>query len=233
MAEVKFYANDVNIAATGEPTLIQHSAGSGMGMYGAGYGISVPVGQHQDTSYVTNANGTASGIKLNNTKYMSVSGCSHNGGAEIDNESMPNYYAPIRIRFAHTEAVRVQNCKMRIFDRNDITQHASGVNTKVYEIRNLGATADSGNALAHRGEASHAWQEFDPVEDMFDVTFTSSPGVSGTNGTVSDSAKDGVLTTDGAAHESLEHDWYAAISCTPDEIGSKVNYGLWFSLEYL
>jgi len=233
MAEVKFYANDVNIAATGEPSLIQHGAGSGMGFYGAGYGVSVPVGQHQDSTYVTNANGTASGIKMNNTKYMSVSGVSHNGGAEIDNESMPNYYAPLRIRFSHTEPVRVQNCKMRIFDRNDITKQASGVNTKVYEVRNCGATADSGNALAHRGEASHAWQEFDPVEDMFDVAFTSSPGVSGTNGTLSDSAKSNVLTTEGAAHEAMQHDWYAAISCTPDEIGSKTNYALWFSLEYL
>ena len=233
MADIKFYANSVTIAATGEPDLIAHGVGSGVGMYGAGFGVSVPVGQKQDTTFVTNANGTASGIKLNNTKYSSISGVSHNGGSEIDNESMPNYYSPIRIRFSHTEAVRVQNCKFRIFDRNDITQHASGVTTYVYEVRHPGGVAGTGDALAHRGETLHDWKEYDSNDAMFDVTFTSSPGTSGTNGVASDSAKTNVLTTDGAAHESLTHDWYPALSCSPDSIGSKTDYAGYFTCEYL
>jgi len=43
MADIKFYAN-LEIAATGDnPTLIRHDLGSGIGFYGAGFGISVPV----------------------------------------------------------------------------------------------------------------------------------------------------------------------------------------------
>lgn len=233
MAEIKFYANNVNIAATGEPTLISHGAGSGIGMYGASFGISIPVGQKQTTTYVTNANGTASGLKLNNTKWTSISGVSHNGGSEIDNESAPNYYAPLNIRFTHSSAVRVQNCKLRIFDRNDITKHASGVTTWVYEVRHPGGVAGTGDALNHRGESLHDWKEYDSTESMFDVTFTSSPGVSGTNGVASDSAKTNVLTTEGSAHESVRHDWYSFLSCSPDSIGSKTDYAAHFTCEYL
>jgi len=233
MADLKFYANNVSIAATGEPDLIAHSVGSGLGMYGAGFAISIPVGEKQDTTYVTNANGTASGLKLNNTKYMSISGVSQNGGSEIDNEAMPNYYAPLNVRFTHTSAVRVQAAKARVFDRNDITQHASGVTTLLYEVRHPGGTAATGDALAHRGESNHGWQEYDSNEAMFDVTLTSSPGISGTNGVASDSAKTNVATTEGSAHESLRHDWYMGLSISPDSIGSKTDVALYVTCEYL
>ena len=238
MAEIKFYGNE---QGAGSDNLINHGAGSGIGFYGGGFGISVAVGQKQDSTYVTNSAGTSSGIKLNNTKYTSASGVSHNSATEsIDNEAMPNYYAPLNVRFTHEDAVRVQNCKMRIFDRNDIAKHASGVNTHIYEVRHPHTEAVSGSALTNRGESDHSWKEYDPVgpgddagNSMFDTTFTSSPGVSGTNSVVSDAALTGVLTTDGAAHTALSHDWYVALSSSPDSIGSKTDYGLYFTCEYL
>lgn len=242
MAAITFHANIENIAATGDPTLINHTAGSGLGFYGGGFGISVPVGAYQDSTYVTNSNGTASGIKVNNTKFGSVSGVSHNGGLEIDNEDMPNYYAPLNVRFTHSEAVRVQNCKLRIFDRNDIDNLASGVTTKVYEVRHPHPLAqDDANAgdLAHRGSADNAWQEFDPEDAQFDMSMTSSPGMSGLN-TIAGETLPGLytgsynwLTNEGSAHEASRHDWYIALSASPDSIGSKTDYGLYFTCEYL
>jgi len=238
MAAITFYGNE---ESAGAANLIKHGDGSGIGFYGAGFGISVAVGQNQDSTFVTNSAGTDQGIKLRNTKYVSASGVSHNGGATIGTSGMPNYYAPLNVRFTHSEAVRVQNCKLRIFDRNDIGRHASGVNTYVYEVRHPDSVYSTGvNALTNRGEADHGWKEYDPVgpgDDagnlMFDTTFTSSPGVSGTNSVVSDEALTGVLTTDGAAHQSLSHDWYVALSASPDSIGSKTDYGLYFTCEYL
>ena len=58
MAEIKFYANTQGIAATGDPSLINHGAASGLGFYGAGFGVSVPVDQYQDSTFITNSAGT-------------------------------------------------------------------------------------------------------------------------------------------------------------------------------
>tara|TARA_Y100000992_G_C21273199_1_gene498198 strand:+ start:3745 stop:4491 length:747 start_codon:yes stop_codon:yes gene_type:complete len=248
MAEIKFYANETSIAGGGTSTEIKHTSGSGIGFFGGGFGISVPVGQYQDTTYVTNGDGTASGIRCKNTKWVSSdsipnSGVSANGGSTIGLSGMPNYYAPLNIRFTHSEAVRVQNCKMRIFDRNDISKQASGVSTKVFECRhpqpNEAHNGQSGT-LAMRGVTNYAWTEFDPAEAMSDLDFTASPGMSGLNTSAADTLPSGLadgsinwLTNQGTAHQSTRHDWYLAISASPDSIGSKTQYGLYFTLEYL
>ena len=239
MAAITFHVNGFSAAATDDASLINHTAGSGLGFFGNGFGLSVPVGQYQESTFVSNSNGTASGVKASNTKFASVSGTIHNGNAEDDNEHLPNYYAPLNIRFTHDEAVRVQNCKLRIFDRNDIDNMASGVTTKVYELRHPNGVANASYALAHRGRGTHDWYEFDPEEDMTDMLFTSSPGVSGLNTSAGDSLpasnSDGTnyVYKEGTAHEAERHDWYVALSASPDSIGSKTQYGLYFTLEYL
>jgi len=94
MASITFWGNMNGAAHSTSPSGINHAAGSGLGFYGAGYGISVPVGQFQDTTWVTNANGTASDqYRLNNTKFVSSGTVSSNAGAAIANYYMPNYYA--------------------------------------------------------------------------------------------------------------------------------------------
>jgi len=249
MAEITFHANIMQAATPtpDDPTTIGHGAGSGLGFFGNGFGISVPVGQYQDNTFVTNSNGTASGVKCSNTKYASASGVSHNSGSEIDNENMPNYYAPLNIRFTHSEAVKVQNCKLRIFDRNNIANIASGVSTQVYEVRHPypveGNSASSG-PLAFRGRSTHDWVEYEGgngVDDasQFDTTLTSSPGMSGLNTSSAETLPTGDgsylnwLTNEGASHSSTRHDWFVALSSSPDEIGSKTDYGLYFTVEYL
>lgn len=240
MAAITFHVNQTGFTATDrDATLIGHAEGSGLGFFGNSFGLSVPVGQYQESTFVSNSNGTASGVKASNTKYMSASGVSHNGEGELENEKMPNYYAPLNIRFTHDEAVRVQNCKLRIFDRADIANQASGVTTKVYEVRHPNPLPTDTTKLAHRGISTHGWYEFDPEENMTDMTLTSSPGISGLNTTAGDtvSADDGTYinqtSKEGAAHESLRHDWFTALSASPDSIGSKTQYGLYFTLEYL
>jgi hypothetical protein len=243
MAAITFHINNFNAASTVDPTLISHGAGSGLGFYGGGFGISVPVGQYQDTTYVTNSNGTASGVRGQNTKYTAISGLAFNGGTAIGTSGAPNYYAPLRVNFNHSAAVRVQNCKLRIFDRNDISNMASGVTTQVYEVRHPhpteGQSATLG-PLAHRGIVTHGWTEYDPAEAMTDMTFTSSPGVSGLNTVAGETLPSGGdagyynwSTNEGAAHESINHDWYLALSASPDSIGSKTDYALYFTCEYL
>ena len=248
MAEITFHANVLApLSILPESTLISHTEGSGLGFFGGGFGLSVPVDQYQDSTFVTNANGTSSGISVGNTKYLSISGIARNADVDIGTSGCPNYYAPLNIRFSHASGVRVQNCKLRIFDRNDITKHASGVTTQVLEVRHphpiAGHNAGSGS-LAFRGSENYSWHEFDPTEGTIstdtEVTFTSCPGVSGTNTSAADTlpqiAADNYynwISNSGAALSDYRHDWYVALSASPDSIGSKTNYGLYFTLEYL
>ena len=261
MATITFHANghktQYATAYNTDPSLIEHTKGSGIGFYGAGFGLSVPVGQYQESSYVTNGDGTTSGVKLNNTQFQSASGIKANGAAvTAETSGIPNWYAPLNIRFVHDEAVATQNCKLRIFDRASIAQHASGVTTKVLEVRHphateghaIGATNLAGSgSLAHRGIDNFSWFEFDPGDGGTppDMTFTASPGMSGLNTVDGDplpsanymgGGADAFLnwkTKEGAAHRSTRHDWYLALSASPQSIGSKTDYGLYFTLEYL
>ena len=251
MAEITFHANQNGMASSDDATLIEHAGGSGLGFFGGGFGISVPVGQYQDTSYVTNGDGTASGVRVNNTKWASSnvipnSGVSANGGATIGLSGMPNYYAPLRISFSHSEAVKVQNCKLRIFDRSNINNHASGVTTKVYEVRRPhpvknGFAAGQG-ALKLRGDVGdHKWNTWDHEEDasVADMNFTPSPGPSGLNTSSDDpiaeteSTYRNWISKSGEACRAKRHDWYVAISASPNEIGSKTDFGMYFTVEYL
>jgi len=259
-AAITFHAN-INQGVSLSPsdaTTIDHLSGSGLGFFGDGFNLSVPVGQYQNTTWVTNSDGTSTGgTKLQNTKWKSATQMNHNGSdTDYDLEDVPNYWAPLNIRFTNDEAVATQNCKLRIFDRNDIDTHATEVETAVYEVRHPHPTvgnnaADGVIALDHRasntaeGVATHEWFEFEPTVggDVPDMNFTSSPGVSGLNGNVTDgtSDPDGVgansklnwLSKEGNTHKSTRHDWYVAISASPETIGSKTAFGLYFTLEYL
>lgn len=238
MATISFYGT---FEGTQNQTIIDQTV-SGVGFFGGGFGLSVPVDSYQTTSYVTNSDGSIEGSKLQNTKYASASGVEHNGAAEVDNDTIPNYYAPLQIRFDHPEAVRVQNCQLRIFDRNDITNHASGVTTQVYEVRHPETVAGANKALDYRYPntgSDQGWQEFmyDGVtNEVSPMDLTWSPGISGLNGNTTDQANGNLTLTysfDSQGHQSLIHDWYVSLSASPESIGSKTNFGLYFTLEYL
>lgn len=239
MAEIKFYANINGQGASADGELISHAAGSGIGFYGSNFGVSVPIGTRQSTTFVTNSLGTNQGSQLNNTT-MVTSGdvntagtVSLNGASAINLDRLPNYLCPLNIRFTHTEPVRVQNCKLRIFDRNNIDNHASGVVTYVYEARHPASVQTVSN-LSHRGRSPNSWYEFDSLDAMTDMPFTASPGVSGTNSNVQDTNPAlGFVSNSGSLLSASRHDWYAALSSEPVTVGSKTQYGLYFSVEYL
>lgn len=244
MATIKFYGNLTGAVANDDPGYIDHAT-SGIGFFGGDFGLSVPVDSYQDTTFITNSDGTSQAEQLQNTKYSSISGVKFNTNNEKDNNVIPNYYAPLNIRFEHNEAVRVKNCQLRIFDRDDITKNASGVTTEVYEVRHPDSTEGAAKALNHRGNSNHEWVRFmyDGVDNtVTPLDLTESPGTSGLNGnsdTDQAAYNGGTLdntlpyTFEGNAHQSLRHDWYLALSASPDEIGSKTDFGLYFTVEYL
>lgn len=142
-------------------TFTFHSAGndigsSGVGFFGnAGFGSSVSVGAYQDSTYITNSNGTIAGALLNNIKYSHPSSGIVNGigsPSGLNLQAITNSQASLNVRFSHTSAVATQNVKLRIYDRANINNAASGVTTKVAEIIHPTTT----NALD--GSGSSSWQ---------------------------------------------------------------------------
>ena len=250
MAEIKFYTNAEGVGVgqyNQDPTEIGHLSGSGLGFFGGSFGISVPVNSYQTSTYVVNDNGTLYDIQGYNNRYdtspaASNSGMVVNESATLGNSGVPNFQSTLNIRFTNDEYVRVQNCRLRIFDRNDIDTHAQGVLTQVYEVRHPNPVQGVDNRLHHRGVVDeHEWNTyFDDGGAPDDMVLTNSPGSSGMN-TDSDAANpaefDGGYRNwefqDGSSHQAKRHDWHVALSASPDSIGSKTDYGLYFTLEYL
>jgi hypothetical protein len=238
MAEIKFYGN---FLSAGGDNLIRHDLGSGIGFYGLDFGISVPVGSQQNTTWITNADGTTSGPRLNNTAKVasgvnnaSKGTVSINGSTAIDLDKLSNYLCPLNVRFTHSTPVRVQNGKLRIFARDHgIEKPASGVTTWVYEARKP-SSDPAKTSLALRGVSDFVWKEFDPALSQTDLSLTPSPGVSGLNTSNTDTDTSlGYTSQSGISLQSMRHDWYVALSSEPDSIGSKTNYALYYTVEYL
>lgn len=207
MAEINFFADSFGIT---------NLAGSGLGFYGAGFGQSVNVGEWQDSTFITNGNGTAQGPQVNNLKWLNTMSGQINGASSgVLLTQIPNYLATLNIRFTHTSAVQVQNVKLRIYDRSNINNPASGVTTKVAELIHPDIIQNN------NGSGDVTWNT--PAGSALIMDLAPSPGYSGLY------AGNGSNST----RTDTRHDHYVAISASPDSIGSKNLYGLYVSLEYL
>lgn len=204
MATISFHADDFHV---------QNLSGSGLGFYGSGFGDSVEVGEYQDSTFITDGNGTSQGPQVNNIKYLNTASGEINGASSgVPLTAIPNYLATLNIRFSHGSAVKTQNAKLRIYDRSDIDNGASGVTTKVAEIIHPDTVQND------NGSGDVEW--ITPVGSALIMDLVASPGTSGER-------PNGSETSDSV------HDWFCAISASPDSIGSKSLYGLYFSCEYL
>ena len=125
----------------------QNIVGSGLGFYGASFGSSVQIGAFQESTYVTNAAGTAQGPAATNIKFSTPgSGTPSTVGSGIPLTKINSGNRTFHVNFDHTSYVNVQNCQLRIYDRTDTNFPASGVVTKVAEIVNFD------------GKTSTAWE---------------------------------------------------------------------------
>ncbi len=205
MATISFYS--------GETFSIDNLSGSGLGFYGGGFGQSVEVGSYQDTTFITNGAGTSQGPQVDNIKWLNTaSGIINGASSGVPLTSIPNYLASLNVRFTHTSAVRTQNVKLRIYDRSNINNQASGVTCKVAELIHPDLVQNN------NGSGSTTWQT--PTGSSVIMSLVASPGMSG-------------LRPNGASTSADQHDWYLAISASPDSIGSKTQFAAYVELEYL
>lgn len=187
--------------------------GSGLGFFGTTFGNSVTVGGWQDSTYITDGNGTTQGSQVNNVKWAHPNSGTCNGAGPYALTTIPNRLASLKIQFNHSSLVKVQNAKLRIYDRTSINNPASGVTTKVAQLihpnPNQGAAAGSGDS---------SWNT--PAGSAVIMSLVGSPGLSG-------------YSPNGTNTYDLNHDFYVAVSQSPDSVGSKTLNGLYVDLEYL
>lgn len=187
---------------------------SGIGFYAqGGWGSPVRVGEYQTRTFVTNANGSQEGPEIDNVTWRhSASGAFAASGVPINIRNIPNYRTTLNIRFTHGSVVQTQNALVQIYDRVDTSNPASGVHCQVAEIIHpelLQSVTGSGDT---------AW--INASGNITTVPLVDSPGLSG-------------IRPNGASTSGLQHDWYLALSAKPLSVGSKDQFGLFFSVEYI
>lgn len=209
-AQISFLAANQNINGTS----------SGLGFYGSAFGNSVNVGSYQQTTYITDPNGTIQGPQANNCQFYSMtSGLIGTNTVPTGVTYFPNYQSTLNISFTNGTPVKAQNVQLYIYDRVNVNNPASGVITQVYE------TIHPNTVQNNTGSGASTWTTFSGIASQTGLylTLSNSPGMSGAY------AGNGSNST----RPDTQHDWYTCISCTPLTIGSKNQFGLWVQLQYL
>lgn len=196
----------------GENFTIASLSGSGLGFYGSAFGASVLVGEYQQTTFITNSNGTTQGPQVDNVKWLnSASGIVGSATSGIALTAIPNYLATLNIRFTHSSPVLVQNAVVRGYDRVSIDNAPTGVTLKgAYFVH-------PNNTQNNDGSGSTTWTTLAGSSTY--LSLPASPGLSG-------------LSPNGPSTSSVQHDYYIGLSASPNSVGSK-SLGLYVSLEYL
>lgn len=204
VAAINFYA--------GEDYAID-STNSGLGFFAAGFGVSIPVGEYNSRTFITTPNGTVEGPEVDNLKYVSSgSAIVGQSGTPHPLTEIPNDKATLNIRFTNTSAIKTRNAEVRIYDRDDIDNSPSGVTCHVFEIVHTGV------GYTNDGSGDSVWSQLYGSGSTLELV--DSPGSGGLS-------PSGIDTTD------TRHDWFLGISASPQSIGSKTDFGLYFSVEYI
>lgn len=201
----------------GENFAIDDLSGSGLGFYGSdGFGASIRVGEYQGRTFITNADGTSQGPEVDNVKYHNAgSGILGQSGSGLGLTYIPNHQATLNVRFTYDTPVRVVSAEARAYDRSDPNRAPSGVTVKMAEIIHPSVTQDNS------GSGDTTWHT--PAGSSVVVPLAPSPGPSGLyagNGS-------------NGNYSATQHDWYLAVSVSPDSIGSKTQCGLYVQVEFL
>ena len=236
MATISFYAGS---------TAINNISGSGLGFFGGSFGQSVEINKFQDTTFIPNGAGTTQAGAANNIKYSSDILAFAPGVVPATGlKYIPNEKATCNVRFTNASAVKTQNVRLRIFDRANKDHPASGVITRAAELLHPSTSYSvegSGDATFW-GTSTHTGSD---AQGTFQAG--SNPSVRlpagvytvGGSGIIVPLAQSpgpsGYYAGNGSANTAsyTQHDWYVAITASPDSIGSKTLYGLYVELEYL
>ena len=146
-------------------TTINPAASGGfntVGFYGPGFGLSVRVGEYNETTYRTTEDGQTNGGALPNLGYANVSGAFI--GPSIIAEPLidiANSQSTLLVRLNTDAAVATQNTRFRTFDKSNIDYAPSGVSVFAAEIIRDGAGVGSGDIFWTQIQGSGVVLSFD------------------------------------------------------------------------
>lgn len=196
------------------------SGGSGLSFFSSAFGNSVKVGEFQGVTYLSDPNGTIQGPQTNNIKYFNQ-GSGILGSASLATGVLffPNFMATLNIRFNNDTPVKTQNSIIYVTDRSsNINNPASGVITQVYEIIHPNVIQNN------TGSGTTSWTTMSGIPGAPNsLSLGSCPGISGQYN----------LGGNTSTRPDTQHDLFLAISASPQNVGSKANYSLYYSTEYL
>jgi len=200
----------------GEDQLLPSS--SGLGFYGNdGFGAPILIGAYNGRTFVTDQNGIIEGFECNNNKKISTTGVINGQtGLGIQLISLPNNLATINIRFEYLSEVRTLTSKFYIFDGTttsgtpNINNDPSGLVCYCAETRHQSVIQNPDGL----GDAD--WVD---VHGSTFLELISSPGTSG-------------LRPNGSLTFDTRHDWFIALSATPNTFGNK-QFSMYFETEFL
>lgn len=122
----------------GSPEVFPAASGgfNTVGFYGAGFGLSVRVGEYNESTFRSIENGTSNGGSIPNLRFANPTGAFVAGlipAREL--REVNNFETTLRIRLNTDSAVATQNTNFRAFDKSNINKAPSGVTVRAAEIR--------------------------------------------------------------------------------------------------
>lgn len=115
-----------------------------VGFYGPGFGLSVRVGEFNETTFRTTEDGQTNGNALPNVRWASATGAFV--GASIIEQGLQSIgitEATIQVELVTDVAVQTQNTIFRTFDKTSIDNPPSGVDVYAAEVQAGAASGDA------------------------------------------------------------------------------------------
>jgi len=188
-------------------------AGRGLGFFGPqGSGSIISPGEWNSTSYIIEGGDPwVPYAQSQNVTYEASNSGAVEGETGLLLSYIPNYQSTLNIRFNQDHDVRVYNAQCHLYDGVNIANSPYGWNARIAEICHTSKLQQSG------GKGDSTWIIASTGQP---VSLADNPGPSGAN------------VGRYALHGCSRHDWYVAISVSPEQVGSRTA-GLSVYLEYL
>lgn len=117
---------------------------------GATFGSAITVGSYNDSTHVESSVGAndSSGNSPRNTKYLTSSTLSLNGGASSNVGDLSTANCPLKINFSHDTSVKTSNGILYAYDGTTTTNAPTGVTFQAFEQGDSAWTNAEGSGSA-------------------------------------------------------------------------------------
>jgi len=133
-------------------------------MSGTSFGSNIIVGSYQDGTHVSDSNDVQKDLaaSVNNTKYLTASTVSINGGGSVNLNTVTSGTAPFLFRFTHGSSVATTGAAFYAYDGVTDATPMSGITFQAAEVgdTNWAAANGSGAALSLDNQGSATQHDF-------------------------------------------------------------------------